>query len=150
MNVVDANRETVSLHRAPSARRTPPACSAWGVVVPDLAGCFSAGDTTDESIANTSEAITSWIEAVLDEGGDIPMPGAVESHRAKRDFKGWIWAFSEVDASVLSDKAERINTTLPARVLKRVDETAVRLHENRSGFLARAALAAIRLGGATR
>jgi predicted RNase H-like HicB family nuclease len=41
---------------------------AWGGVAPDLPGCFSAGDTLDEAIVNASEAITLWIEAVLDDG----------------------------------------------------------------------------------
>lgn len=132
--------------RYPIAIEPGTATTAWGVAVPDLPGCFSAGDTMDEAIVNASEAITAWIEAVLDDGGDIPMPGAIDAHRAKREFKGWIWALSEVDASVLSDKAERINITMPARVLKRVDETAHRLHESRSGFLARAALEAIKRG----
>lgn len=30
---------------------------AFGVVVPDLPGCFSAGDTLDEAIDNTQKAI---------------------------------------------------------------------------------------------
>jgi len=30
---------------------------AFGVVVPDLPGCFSAGDTLDEAIDNAKEAI---------------------------------------------------------------------------------------------
>ena len=106
-----------------------------------------------EELKSSSESPSSWLdtpaEAVLDDGGDIPMPGAIDAHRSKREFKGWIWALSEVDASVLSDKAERINITLPARVLRRVDETANRLHESRSGFLARAALEAIRRGELT-
>ena len=118
--------------------------TAWGVVVPDLPGCFSAGDTLDEAVANASEAITAWIETVLDDGGDVPAPGAIEMHRKKREFKGWIWALAEVDPAVLSDKAERVNITLPARVLKRVDEAARQANESRSGFLARAALQAIR------
>ena len=74
--------------------------TAWGVVVPDLPGCFSAGDTIDEAIANASEAITAWIEAVLDDGGDVPTPTAIEQHRKNREFKGWIWALAEVDATV--------------------------------------------------
>ena len=118
--------------------------TAWGVVVPDLPGCFSAGDTLDEAVANASEAITAWIETVLDDGGDVPAPGAFEVHRKKREFNGWIWALAEVDAAVLSGKAERVNITLPARVLKRVDEAARQANESRSGFLARAALQAIR------
>ena len=70
---------------------------AWGVVAPDLPGCFSAGDTLDEAIANASEAITLWIETVLDDGGDIPKPGSVSAHRENPDFAGWIWALAEVD-----------------------------------------------------
>lgn len=118
--------------------------TAWGVVVPDLPGCFSAGDTLDEAVASASEAITAWIETVLDDGDDVPAPGAIEMHRKKREFKGWIWALAEVDPAVLSDKAERVNITLPARVLKRVDEAARQANESRSGFLARAALQAIK------
>jgi predicted RNase H-like HicB family nuclease len=119
--------------------------TAWGVVVPDLPGCFSAGDTMDESISNASEAIAAWIEAVLDDGGDIPEPSPVDVHRKNPEFKGWVWALAEVDPAVLSDKAERINITLPARVLKRVDEAARVSNETRSGFLARAALQAIKV-----
>ena len=48
---------------------------AFGVVVPDLAGCFSAGDTMDEALTNAEEAITAWIEAALDSGLS-ELPGA--------------------------------------------------------------------------
>ncbi|MEW7983382.1 MAG: type II toxin-antitoxin system HicB family antitoxin [Candidatus Sedimenticola endophacoides] len=41
--------------------------TAWGVVVPDLPGCFSAGDTLDEAIDNAKEAIELWLETVLDD-----------------------------------------------------------------------------------
>ena len=41
--------------------------TAWGVVVPDLPGCFSAGDSgIDEAIENAKEAIELWIETALD------------------------------------------------------------------------------------
>lgn len=117
---------------------------AWGVAVPDLPGCFSAGDTLDEAISNASEAITLWISTVLDDSGEIPEPGSIDAHRRNPEFKGWIWALAEVDPAVLSDKAERVNITLPARVLKRIDEAAQQAHETRSAFLARAALLAIK------
>lgn len=45
---------------------------AWGVAVPDLPGCFSAGDKLDEAIWNASEAMSLWIESVLDHGGIFP------------------------------------------------------------------------------
>jgi len=31
--------------------------TAWGVVVPDLPGCFSAGDTMDEAMENARSAM---------------------------------------------------------------------------------------------
>ncbi len=36
--------------------------TAWGVVVPDLPGCFSAGDTAEEAFANAAEAIDAMCE----------------------------------------------------------------------------------------
>ena len=41
---------------------------AFGVVVPDLPGCFSAGDTMEEAMAEAEEAIAAWIETALDTG----------------------------------------------------------------------------------
>ena len=115
---------------------------AWGVVAPDLPGCFSAGDTLDEAIANASEAITLWIETVLDDGGDIPKPGSVTAHRENPEFAGWIWALAEVDPALLEDHTERVNITLPRRVLARLDAKARAAGETRSGFIAHLALMA--------
>ena len=39
--------------------------TAFGVVVPDLPGCFSAGDTLDEAIDNAREAIVDAVETTL-------------------------------------------------------------------------------------
>jgi len=115
---------------------------AWGVVAPDLPGCFSAGDTLDEAIVNASEAITLWIEAVLDDGGDIPKPSSVSTHRENPEFAGWIWALAEVDPAFLEDQTERVNITLPRRVLARLDAKARAAGESRSGFIAHLALMA--------
>ena len=43
--------------RYPIAIETGDDSHAFGVVVPDLPGCFSAGDTLDEAIDNAKEAI---------------------------------------------------------------------------------------------
>ena len=47
-----------------------------------------------------------------------------------------------VDLATLSDKAERVNITLPARVLRRIDAAAKAAGESRSGFIAHLALRA--------
>ena len=67
--------------------------TAWGVVVPDLPGCFSAGDTLEEAMIQTEEAVTAWIEVALDNGQDIPTPSHIEALRAAHpEFEGWLWA----------------------------------------------------------
>ena len=37
--------------------------SAFSVIVPDLPGCFSAGDTLDEAVTNAEEAAAGWVDA---------------------------------------------------------------------------------------
>jgi predicted RNase H-like HicB family nuclease/uncharacterized protein (DUF1778 family) len=124
---------------------------AYGVVVPDLPGCFSAGDTLEEAIANAQEAILLWLEDRVEAGEALPEPQSIEVHRKSRNYAGWIWAVSNVDLSDMEDKTERINITVPRRVLHTVDEAARRSGESRSGFLARAGLAQARaLAGSAR
>ena len=114
--------------------------TAYGVVVPDLPGCFSAGDTLEEAIANAPKAIALWMEDAIERGVVAPAPKPIEVHRKNKDFNGWIWAIVDGDLSRVADKAQRINITLPSRLLARVDASAQANGESRSGFLARAAL----------
>ena len=116
---------------------------SWGVVVPDLPGCFSAADSgIDEAIENAKEAIELWIEVALDQGMEIPRPSMITDLQKKKEYKGWIWAVAEVDPALLSDEIERINITLPKRVLSRLDAKAKKAGETRSGFIAHLALCA--------
>jgi predicted RNase H-like HicB family nuclease len=115
---------------------------ALGVAVPDLPGCFSAGDTLDEAIDNAREAVELWLETVIDDGGAVPEPRTIAEHQANPKFAGWVWAVVSIDLAELSDKAERINITLPARVLRRIDAAAKSAGESRSGFIAHLALRA--------
>ncbi len=117
---------------------------AFGVIVPDLPGCVSAGDTVDDALANAREAILLHLEGLLDDGKAFPAPSLIEQLQKKRGYRGWTWAIVEVDASELGDKAARINITLPQRVLRAVDTYARKQGETRSGFVARAVLDAMR------
>ena len=115
---------------------------ALGVVVPDLPGCFSAGDTMEEAIDNATEAIELWLETVIDDGGSVPEPKPIAAHQHDTDLAGWVWAVVPVDLAKLSDKVERINITIPSRILRRIDADAKAVGESRSGFIARKMLAA--------
>ena len=70
--------------RYPIAIEPGSATAAFGVVVPDLPGCFSAGDTLDEALANAEEAVVTWIDAMLDRDQAIPQPSAIDALRAAR------------------------------------------------------------------
>jgi predicted RNase H-like HicB family nuclease len=91
--------------------------SAYGVTVPDLPGCFSAGDTFDEALEQAKEAILCHVEGLLDDGVSVPAPQPVDTHQRKRIYAGGVWAVVEVDPSALDTTIERVNITLPKRVL---------------------------------
>lgn len=114
---------------------------AWGVVVPDLPGCFSAADEGIEAaIDNAKEAISAWIEAAIDENQPIPKPSSITALQSDADYRGWIWAIVEIDPALIDDTIERINITLPRRILARIDARAREAGESRSGYIAHMAL----------
>jgi len=110
--------------------------TAFGVIVPDLPGCFSAGDTLDEAITGAEEAAAAWIDATLDAGGAIPPPSSLGTVRDNPDFDGWSFGVITLDPALLDDSIERVNITLPRRVLKRLDALARAAGESRSGYIA--------------
>jgi len=114
--------------------------SDFGVTVPDLPGCFSAGETIEDALTQAAEAIEFHLEGLLSDGAAIPDTQGIEMHRKNKDFAGGTWALVSVDLSRLASKTRRINITLPERVLALLDEQAKREGETRSGLLARAAL----------
>jgi predicted RNase H-like HicB family nuclease len=117
--------------------------TAWGVAVPDLPGCFSAADSgIDEAIDNAKESIELWIETAIDAGQNVPKPSSIAELQKKKEFKGWVWAIVEINPALLSDEIERVNITLPRRVLARLDSKAKVAGENRSAFIAHLAISA--------
>ena len=116
----------------------------YGVIVPDLPGFFSAGDTFDEALDSVHEAIELHLEGLIEEGGDVPVPRAIAAHRANPDFADGVWAAVDIDVSRYEGKAEMINVTIPRRLLVKIDEYAKSHGSTRSGFLAEAARAAMR------
>jgi predicted RNase H-like HicB family nuclease len=111
--------------------------SSFGVVVPDLPGCFSAGDTLDEALAGAEESAAAWIDATLDAGEPAPPPSSVDAIRNNPEYAGWIVGLITVDTGLLDDTVERVNITLPRRVILRLDALARAAGETRSGYIAR-------------
>jgi predicted RNase H-like HicB family nuclease len=114
--------------------------AAFGVVIPDLPGCFSAGDTMEEALTGAEEAAVAWIDATLDSGRPIPPPTSIEAVRSNPEFAGWAIGVVTIDPAVLDDTVERVNITLPRRVLKRLDAKARAAGKSRSGYIAQLTL----------
>ena len=95
----------------------------------------------EKAMAKAEEAIAAWIETALDMGQDIPQPSSVDALRKKhKQWRTWLWAVVKVDPAVLDDTIERVNISLPRRVLHRLDALARAKGETRSGFISRMAL----------
>ena len=118
--------------------------SAFGVVVPDLPGCFSAGDTVEEAFDNAREAIAAHCELLAEDGKDLPEPKALSNWQASADYRNWTWGIVDVPVERYFGPAEKINITVPALLLKRIDEHAKARGDTRSGFMTKAAMDAIR------
>ncbi|MEY3288270.1 MAG: hypothetical protein RLZZ419_512 [Pseudomonadota bacterium] len=112
---------------------------SFGVVVPDLPGCFSAGETLDEAFENAKEAIDLWCETVIEDGGMIPSGNSLALHQADPEFAGWVWSIVDVPVERYLGPAEKVNITLPKLLLSRIDDYAKAHGATRSGFLAQAA-----------
>jgi predicted RNase H-like HicB family nuclease len=122
--------------RFPVAIESGDETTAFGIVFPDLPGCFSAGDSLDEAMQNAEEAAAGWIDATLDAGGSIPRATSLDEMRNDPEFNGWSFGVVTIDPALFDDTIERVNITLPRRVLKRLDALAKAAGANRSAFIA--------------
>lgn len=114
--------------------------SDYGVTVPDLPGCFSAGDTLDDAMIQAVEAIECHIEGLLIDSEPIPLPKSIEYHHQNPDYAEGIWAMVSVDISKLSGKSKRVNITVPERLLSLMDQYASQKGETRSGLFTHAVM----------
>jgi predicted RNase H-like HicB family nuclease len=122
--------------RFPVAIEIGTSAHAFGVVVPDLPGCFSAGETLDEALNNAEEAAAAWIDSALDDGDPIPAPSPLDALRIAPEFAGWSFGVVSVADAVLDDQPSRVNVSLPRRVLARLDAQAKAAGKTRSGYIA--------------
>ncbi|MDP7624666.1 MAG: type II toxin-antitoxin system HicB family antitoxin [Rhodospirillales bacterium] len=106
----------------------------YGVDFPDLPGCTTTGSTLDEAKEMAAEAIAFHIEGLIEDGEGIPAPSSLEeimADKANKDAVAFLVPYQS------SEKAVRVNITLPSSLLKRIDRQSGK--RGRSGFLAAAA-----------
>jgi predicted RNase H-like HicB family nuclease len=120
------------------------ASSDFGVSVPDLPGCFSAGKTLDEALRMAQEAIESHLELLNEEDASLPVPSTIDSWRENPDFAGGTWAFVRIDTASLRLKVKRVALTLPERAAEALDHWALTNHATRSAAVTKAIWAMLR------
>jgi len=80
----------VAIHKDPQ--------SSYGVSVPDLPGCVTAGDTIVEALTMAKEAIELHLEGMLDDNLELPDPSDdLDRLRRDPDFADAIWGVVKVD-----------------------------------------------------
>jgi len=77
----------------------------FGVIIPDLPGCYSQGDDLDEAIKNAHEAACLWIDTALDEGMQLPHASTFsELQKGHPEWAGWLWSVVDIDLSKVGDQ----------------------------------------------
>jgi len=120
--------------------------SCYGVSVPDIPGCFSAGETYDEALNNVEEAISSHLEILAEDGEIAPQATTIEQWQHTPDYKGAVWALVQINISAFLGKTEKATITLPKLLMTRIDEFVKSgKAKNRSAFLTDSAIKALEL-----
>ena len=122
----------------------PAVDGTWGVVFPDLPGCYSAGDDMDDLFSNSIEAIRLWAEDALARGAIPPARDGVAlmadpEVRAVVAAAGPTGCLIQVPLLVDGGRSVRATISLDAHLLKAIDQAAKQHGLTRSTFLASAA-----------
>lgn len=122
--------------------------SDFHAVFPDFPGCVATGATLDAVRRAASEALSRHLEGLRRRGETLPEPAPLEvvmGEPAHREAVAFL-----VPASAAASGVVQVAVTLPEGALARIDAFARRTNTNRSTFLTRAALHAMReCGGAS-
>lgn len=121
--------------------------SDYGVEFPDFPGCYTAGRTLDEVKDMAQEALQGHVQLLLEEGGSLPAPLALETILQDRRRRDTVAFLVEVKGP---RRAVRANITLDETLLRAIDEQARAVGKTRSGFLADAARQALTVPGRRR
>jgi predicted RNase H-like HicB family nuclease len=116
--------------------------SDFGVSFPDFPGVATAGRNLDEARAMAEEALAFHIEGLVEDGEAIPEPSTLDTVMADPENRDGVAIL--VTAKTEAPKVVRVNVTFAEDVLVRIDGHAEAHGLTRSGFLAQAAMVALK------
>ena len=108
----------------------------YSAFFPDLPGCVTASDSMVELIADARDALALHLEGIIEDGDALPPPSVLEAipHDPEVTEIGRLLVDAEIE-----DAPVRVNISIGAGLLKRVDTAAQVRGMTRSGLLAEAA-----------
>ena len=65
--------------------------SDYGMMVPDLPGCYTFGDTVADVLKQAVEAIELHLEGMLLDGDTIPEPKNIAFHETNPEYADGVW-----------------------------------------------------------
>jgi len=116
--------------------------TAYGASFPDFPGVIASGDSIEEVVADAEAALVVALEVMHEDGSEIPEPSLIDHVAELEDAKD-ARAIVLVEAR-FAEPTVRVNTTIPASLVARIDREAQRRGMSRSAFLSEAARAALR------
>lgn len=118
--------------------------SGW---FPDVAGCIFGGANFQEAFKDAESALNAHFELLAEKG--LPVPEATEAHFAdytqangkRKPSDRMILIGIEIDMTKYLGKSERINITMPHRLIEKIDKAVSQdsRYTSRSHFIAEAA-----------
>jgi predicted RNase H-like HicB family nuclease len=111
----------------------------WDVIFPDFPGCVSQGDTAQAAMEHAVEALALHIEGMVAENQPLPAPSSLNAPLpawvSESDMQSPVHAFLQME---VPGRSLRINITMDAALVERLDAVASREGITRSGYLAQA------------
>ena len=71
--------------------------SVYGVIFPDLPGCYPSGESLKGALEDAREAATLWMESMQDLGHEIPSPSSMDSVQANPEYLNRIFRFVDIE-----------------------------------------------------
>ena len=115
---------------------------AWSLLSPDFPEVASVATTRGEIAQQALDALSTAIEARVEDGEAVPAPTTDVSALTRRwpANEGNMLLFVAVAGEPLPPEPVRVNISLDRPLLDRIDQEASRRGLTRSGFLAESAL----------
>jgi predicted RNase H-like HicB family nuclease len=120
---------------------------AYGLIVPDLPGCTSAGTTLSELMRNAIEAVRLWVDDAQASGQPVPPPRSYEAIVNDPEVRKELAHGAMLTVVPLlrdSGRPARANVSFDAALLEALDEAAEARNLTRSAFIASAVREKIR------